>query len=269
MQTVVDAIPLLLQVSLLLFLAGLAVFLMPVHNLMAFVAAGIFLGFTAVYGIFTILPLWSSDCPYHTPLSGVSWRILQSFKKVLLQARNSTDEYPHSFDLENLEDFPDYKLSLSGSDWTMVKAMTRTALEASPERDQKALVWTLKSLPGNGELQIFADALPDLLWGPHKRRYGYEDHIRHLVYNPQTQLHWRVAGLLESCNTDSLAANEIVRRRMTCYKALWTIASLAEPMSVNLQHSIPCILYHFVVNINFPGTSGIVPSPRSFSATIT
>ncbi|KAJ7831661.1 hypothetical protein B0H13DRAFT_2213015, partial [Mycena leptocephala] len=83
MQTVVDAIPLLLQVSLLLFLAGLAVFLMPVHNLMAFVAAGIFFGFTAVYGIFTILPLWSSDCPYHTPLSGASWRILQSFKKVL------------------------------------------------------------------------------------------------------------------------------------------------------------------------------------------
>ncbi|KAF7344893.1 hypothetical protein MVEN_01651600 [Mycena venus] len=124
----------------------------------------------------------------------------------------------------------DGQLVFSGQDWTMVKAMTRTALEASPERDQKALVWTLKSLPGNGEFQIFADALPDVLWGPHKRRYGYEDLIRHLIYNPQIRLHWRVAGLLESCNTDSLGANEIDRRRVTCYKALWTIASLAEPI---------------------------------------
>ncbi|KAJ7786939.1 hypothetical protein B0H14DRAFT_3506170 [Mycena olivaceomarginata] len=240
MQTVVDTIPLLLHTSLLLFFVGLVVFLMPLHYLTAFIAAGILVTFMAAYAIFTLQPLWSSDSPYHTPLSGIIWTMLQVLKQVWYTYWSGdltvdvTNKSALSLDLENLEDLPDYRLSSSGTDWTMVKAMTHTALEASPERDQKALVWTLKSLPGNGELQMFADALPDLLWGPHKRRYGYEDHIRHLVYNPQTRLHWRVAGLLESCKTDSLAANEIDRRRVTCYKALWTIASLAEPMSVNL-----------------------------------
>ncbi|KAJ7829145.1 hypothetical protein B0H13DRAFT_2116337 [Mycena leptocephala] len=261
MQTVVDTIPLLLHTSMLIFFAGLVVFLMPLHYLTVFIAAGILVAFTTAYAIFTLQPLWSSDSPYCTPLSGIIWTMLQVLKQVWYTywsgdlTVNVTNKSALSLDLENLEDLPDYRSSSSGTDWTMVKAMTHTALEASPERDQKALVWTLKSLPGNGELQMFADALPDLLWGPHKRRYGYEDHIRHLVYNPQTRLHWRVAGLLESCNTDSLAANEIDRRKVTCYKALWTIASLAEPMNFRNSSVSQELLSDYNIAVDFSAIS--------------
>ncbi|KAJ6556170.1 hypothetical protein B0H19DRAFT_867719, partial [Mycena capillaripes] len=69
MHEVVDVIPLLLHASLLFFFGGLVAFLMPVNSIMSRIAEAILSVVLAVYVLLTILPLWSFDCPYHTPLS--------------------------------------------------------------------------------------------------------------------------------------------------------------------------------------------------------
>ncbi|KAJ6556177.1 hypothetical protein B0H19DRAFT_1152092 [Mycena capillaripes] len=259
MQTVVDTVPLLLHISLLFFLAGLVMFLIPVHNLMAFISAGILFVFTAVYGILTILPLWSLDCPYSTPLSRLCWGMLTGLKKIRDYqswpggAAGATNEYPHSAGHEDLKEFSDQESFVSGTDETMVNAMARNALQASPERDRKALSWTVKSLTDNVELEAFVDAIPDLLWGPHQRRYGFENHIQHLVRHPETQLLNRIVTLMNSCNTGCWSLKDCHKCRIICYRALWAIASLAKPIATE-----------------FPNDSHITsPSQGSFSKYIT
>ncbi|KAJ7470178.1 hypothetical protein B0H11DRAFT_1991106 [Mycena galericulata] len=66
MHTMVEFIPLLLQISLLLFLAGLVAFLAALLALLS-----------GTYIYLTILPMISSDAPYRTPLSNVAWGIYQ------------------------------------------------------------------------------------------------------------------------------------------------------------------------------------------------
>jgi hypothetical protein len=78
MHTVVDIIPLLLHASLVLFFAGLVAFLFPINVPIAAVAAALLAAVIAVYLLFTVLPMWSLDCPYRTLLSIACWRISRS-----------------------------------------------------------------------------------------------------------------------------------------------------------------------------------------------
>jgi ankyrin repeat protein len=48
---------------------------------------------------------------------------------------------------------------------------------ATEERDSKVLVWIVKPLADDTELEPFVEAIPDLLWGPTDRCYPYEPHI--------------------------------------------------------------------------------------------
>ncbi|KAJ7445994.1 hypothetical protein B0H11DRAFT_1652099, partial [Mycena galericulata] len=67
MHTVVDAIPFLLHASLVLFFAGLLVFLLPVNRLMMYLMCIALFVFLLLYSILTILPVVHLDCPYRTP----------------------------------------------------------------------------------------------------------------------------------------------------------------------------------------------------------
>ncbi|KAJ7606935.1 hypothetical protein DFH06DRAFT_1018908, partial [Mycena polygramma] len=75
MHVVVDLIPLLLHVALILFLAGLIAFLIPINQFMVGLISASLAIFLVVYAIMTLLPIISSDCPYRTPFSGFAWRI--------------------------------------------------------------------------------------------------------------------------------------------------------------------------------------------------
>ncbi|KAJ7914295.1 hypothetical protein B0H13DRAFT_1873121 [Mycena leptocephala] len=99
-----------------------------------------------------------------------------------------------------VDDAPD--TSDSSSTETMVEAMAHRAMELSPAhtaRDSRALVWTVKSLADDTELEPFIEAIPDVLWGPSHRRYAYEGHIQKLMRNPDLLLQSRISGLLDSC----------------------------------------------------------------------
>ncbi|KAF7341394.1 hypothetical protein MVEN_01876200 [Mycena venus] len=225
MHTVVHIIPLLLHTSLFFFFSGLVAFLIPVHIVMTVIAGAILFIVTVVYGIFTLAPIWYLDCPYRTPLSGAFWRGIRTSAGVWDRLRNLATRAA-----KDLETSPLRTTGNSGptNDNTMGKAMVRTAIETRAERDQQTLVWTLKSLSDDIELEPFVEAIPDLLWGPVYRRHTYQDNILRLAHHPDAQLHRRIVTLLGSCEGGLLSVYHGEHRRIACYKALWAIGSLAE-----------------------------------------
>ncbi|KAJ7901654.1 hypothetical protein B0H13DRAFT_763213 [Mycena leptocephala] len=219
MHTVVDIIPLLLHTSLLFFFGGLVAFLIPINIVIAAIAAVLLGAVVAVYSLLTLLPLWSLDCPYRTPLSTAVWRISQKLMDIWRRRHRE----------------PDVVLNTSETE-TMAEVMAHRAMEVSPARttrDYRALVWTVKSLADDIELEPFVEALPDLLWAPNGRRYTYENHIQKLIRAPELRLQFRIEALLRSCDGGLLTPEATRRRRITCYKALWAIASVQRPTSSN------------------------------------
>jgi hypothetical protein len=131
-----------------------------------------------------------------------------------------------------------FKPSLSLMDETMVEAMARTAMQTSQQRDYKALVWTMKSLADDVELEPFVEAIPDILWGPRGQRYVYQEHIRALIQNPDVQLLNRIMTLLDSSHAGILSPAASQRRAIACYKAFWAIACLSRPDQSSNESSI-------------------------------
>ncbi|KAF7341274.1 hypothetical protein MVEN_01863400 [Mycena venus] len=233
MHTVVEIIPLLLHASLFLFFSGLVAFLIPINRIMVIIAALILLVVVVTYSVLTLLPLQYFDCPYRTPLSGGVWRLFRSYKWIWAQSTSKS----------------------TLSDETMVETMAHRAVEDSAERtirDGRALIWTVKSLADDSELEPFVEGIPDVLWGlsapgypvpafwgsggpQYGQRYSYADHIRELVNNPDVRLCDRIESHLRSCDTGLLSAETRKRRLIASYKALWAIATLFHPKQFPTQ----------------------------------
>ncbi|KAJ7842895.1 hypothetical protein B0H13DRAFT_2413186 [Mycena leptocephala] len=249
MHTVVEIIPLLLHASLFLFFCGLIAFLIPVNKIMMIIVGVILFIVASVYSVFTLLPLRFLDSPYRTPLSGAFWQVFQAFKRIWYHPPAET-VIGSGLDISSLDLHPSegvvLELPLSKEE-TVVEAMSRTAIETSSERDYKALVWTMKSLADDVELEPFVEAIPDVLWGPRGPRYAYREHIRALIHNPDVQLLDRIANFLHNCHAGILLADTSQRRAITCYKALWAVASLSIPGQPfdesNITHALDLAAY--------------------------
>ncbi|KAJ7659577.1 hypothetical protein DFH06DRAFT_1297191 [Mycena polygramma] len=233
MHVVVDVIPLLLHASLLLFFAGLVAFLIPVNIIMAAITAILLFLVAMAYSILTFLPLLYTDCPYRTPLSGAFWRFFQHLRVIWTHHLSPANEAMSETDPPH--------------DETMMEVIVRTAMEDSParrKRDYHALVWTVKSLADETELEPFVDALPEVLWRPYRPRDVYSGHVRRLVDHRDVQLCARIDGLYTSCTNGILLPEANTRRRMSCYKALWAVASLARPVSTQNPDSELPVDFH-------------------------
>ncbi|KAJ7817355.1 hypothetical protein B0H14DRAFT_1387182 [Mycena olivaceomarginata] len=234
MHTVVEIIPLLLHASLLFFFGGLVAFLIPVNLTMTIITAILLLILVAVYSVLTLLPLWYMDSPYRTPLSGAFWRLLQGFQTL----------QKHHYVIKD----GDLSVPATPRDESMVEIMFHAATKISDEqraRDRRALVWTVKSLADDTELEPFVEAIPDVLWGVTMRQEAYGDHILHLVKNPEVDLFTRILLLLQSCKSGILPPPVCIQRRITCYKALWAIASLSRPSQSPADLPLPVELGGF------------------------
>ncbi|KAJ7284472.1 hypothetical protein C8J57DRAFT_1708940 [Mycena rebaudengoi] len=241
MHTIVGFIPLLLHLSLLLFFTGLVAFLKPINQVMVIVAALMLGLISAIYICLTILPIISSDVPYQTPLSNVVWQVYQRLSVLLYWSRKSLwdeekgqkdNKSPHSHNQRPKRDEecgdadrePHHDIR---SICTLVAVMNQHATECSPQRDDRdvrAIIWTLKSLTDNDELQPFVEALPDLIWGPNGRRRMYDAMINMLLADRNIRLVQRIEGLLQSCDSGVLRPEHEMLRRIACIKALWAIA---------------------------------------------
>ncbi|KAK7038465.1 hypothetical protein R3P38DRAFT_2906124 [Favolaschia claudopus] len=217
-HAVVDIIPLLLHLALLLFFSGLVAFLIPVNTAIAIIAAAMLLTVVTAYSVLTVFPLRFLDSPYRTPLTGVFWGLYQYLKhkwrrRHHIRGSGTTENGDPSRFLEE----------------TMIAAISRAATEVSEHRtsrDLEALIWTIKSLADDAELEPFVDAIPDILWGPNGPRETYSDIFRNLINNPRTALHARIVNLYHSCEAGLLSPTTLKRRKIVCYKAIWTTIPL-------------------------------------------
>ncbi|KAJ7224687.1 hypothetical protein GGX14DRAFT_540123 [Mycena pura] len=218
MHEIVDFIPLLLHMSLLLFLAGLVPFLHPINPLLAALPATLLVAITIAYMYLTVLPIISSDSPYRTPLSNVAWKIFQGFHVAFRRQKQPILREKSQIARESPRGTP-----------TMVEVMVLDAVadsSARAKRDRRAVLWAVRSLADNNELESFVDALPDIMWGPRGRRRLYDQIIEMLLAGQDIQLVARIEGLLWSCDSGLMESNAETRRRISCLKALWTIAYL-------------------------------------------
>ncbi|KAJ7637293.1 hypothetical protein DFH06DRAFT_1335969 [Mycena polygramma] len=215
MHAVVEIIPLLLHTALLFFLAGLVAFLIPVNTAMAALAAVMLAILTAVYSFLTILPLQYLDSPYRTPLSGLCWRAVQRLRFALQRRHSLADRAPGVHPRKE--------------DETMLEAVFHRATEDCDERvarDRKVLIWTVKSLSDEVEVEPFVEAIPHILWGPEGQRLSYADHFRQLIFHPDVALYIRVKTLFDSCGAGVLSAEAKQHRRITALKGLWALTTL-------------------------------------------
>ncbi|KAJ7455533.1 hypothetical protein FB451DRAFT_1407842 [Mycena latifolia] len=221
MHVVVEVIPLLLHASLVFFFAGLVAFLLPVNTVIMVVSICLLTLIVVVYAGLTILPLFHLDCPYRTPFSGPLWRLLHSVRTI----------FPHR------PVFPASKHPGAEPD-SVVAAVFQAATAVSEERaarDCRALIWTIKSLANtNTNFEPFVEGIPDILWSPQGRRHLYDTYIMTLVAHPEVKLMTRIEGLLQSAQSGLLPDQAATRRRITCLKAIWAIASLSQMDSSSL-----------------------------------
>ncbi|KAJ7726533.1 hypothetical protein B0H16DRAFT_1698022 [Mycena metata] len=217
MHTVVDIIPLLLHTSLIFFFAGLIAFLFPINPVITYIAVGLLVVVVAAYGLLTVLPIWYLDCPYRTPLSTTFWSLSQFLSRRWLTR--------HTVWRRNA-----------------VEAMFDQAMTASPartDRDYRALVWTLRSLSDNTELEPFIEGIPDLLRGPPYTRETYTKQLQQLAQNRDVALLPRIEQLVHSCRSGLLSEQARKHRETTCYKALWVIASIQTPAASSAAPGTP------------------------------
>ncbi|KAJ7648960.1 hypothetical protein DFH06DRAFT_1095091 [Mycena polygramma] len=229
MHTMVEFIPLLLHLSLLFFFAGLVAFLYPVNVVLMLVAALILALICVTYVTLTILPIFFSDSPYRTPLSNVVWVL---FAYLPRKRGPLGDKEQATADVQTrraMDDSP-----------TMVEVMVCDAAQDSgnrKKRDNRAIIWTLRSLSDHEELEPFVEALPDLVLGSNQIRT--EDNLLDMLLDtPDLQLISRIEDLLHSCESGLLSVNVITRRRMTCIKALWAITYFIA-QDVSSRNSFP------------------------------
>ncbi|KAJ7164106.1 hypothetical protein C8R46DRAFT_1278095, partial [Mycena filopes] len=212
MHAVVELIPLLLHASLAFFFAGLVAFLLPINKIICIFASVILALILLVYAALTILPLFYTDCPYRTPLSGSFWKLRAWSQSIInYYAHTPSTQLPSAPLMSNSE------------------TIFQSAREDPGQRDSRALIWTLKSLADDDELEPFLEAIPDVLWGPHGRRRIYDDHIQALVAHPQLDFTTRIDRLLRSTHSGLMSKETSNRRQITCLRAIWAICSLTEP----------------------------------------
>ncbi|KAJ7643394.1 hypothetical protein DFH06DRAFT_1051662 [Mycena polygramma] len=214
MHIVVDLIPLLLHVALMLFLAGLIAFLVPINEfLMGLIGAilGVFLG---IYSVITLLPVISSDCPYRTPFSAFAWRLIQPARKMWLGSAA-----PHVE--ANLND-----------------VMLDMALQESDTRDQRAIAWTVDSLTDEAELLPFLEAVPEAIHGA-KGFHSQNDHMFVSVLNGvkhQESLGTRITDLLLSARNREIEDPLRQRGLIAGLKAIWALGMISTRIGRSFIH---------------------------------
>ncbi|KAH9021076.1 hypothetical protein EDB84DRAFT_1580949 [Lactarius hengduanensis] len=191
MARAVATMPTLLHLSVFLFFAGLVEFLFPIYKSVAYATLGCIMVFVLAYAVLTVLPTIYLNCPYATPLSGVTWRISQFssfvflwttlklaglFRKPLSKLWGLTNRHalgrhgPERWreTLNKRVKFRRQRLSQS-----LRKSVELSAYKAQSTAVTSALEWTLTALDEDEEIEDFAARVPGFLdssWCPQMRR---------------------------------------------------------------------------------------------------
>ncbi|KAI0264887.1 hypothetical protein BC834DRAFT_237693 [Gloeopeniophorella convolvens] len=209
--TAVEALPVFLHISVLLFFVGLVDWLLQINHVLGWLQLG--LSILGVLGYFeiTFLPLLFPDTPYHTQLTSMFWGVRESLPLIFLWLRRKDEAVLSSIKArrQKLKD-------------GMRRTFEETAFGRSWRMDARAIKWTLASLDEDTELEEFLDGLPGLFRAskPEDVR-AFKDHLEPTIA-PVTD------RLLATCSIN-LLPDRVLRRRLTaCLGAIWSFSSSTE-----------------------------------------
>ena len=160
-QWAVDTLPILLHVSLVLFLAGLVVFSFS-SNRTAFKVVVSWVGLCALtYACFTLSPIFRHESPYYTPLSSPLWLLYTGTLYVALAILRwltafcccSPETWVRFGHLKRR-----YRRRLSHD---IEEVAEESAHKLSSEIDSRVLLWTLQNSAEDHELEQFFANIPN------------------------------------------------------------------------------------------------------------
>ncbi|KAI9447639.1 hypothetical protein H4582DRAFT_12092 [Lactarius indigo] len=244
MTRVIEAMPALLHLSVSLFFAGLIDFLIPINTTVAYFTLGWIALFALAYAILTMLSNLRFDCPYHTPLSGIIWRLSQLsllgislatlgieglFHRRLLALwrrctpRRSTQVPGLTKWRETLEMQVSVRLKWFKNG--LRKSVELSATNAPSTVDKDALEWTLKALDEDKEFEDFAEHVPGFFES--EAVLDPTSAILPLMSDQPTTdpiLGSRLRDLLKTCipGTSPLTEEKRKNRLRVCLKCLWS-----------------------------------------------
>ena len=239
--------PLLLHTSVFLFFAGLIEFLFTINKIVAFFALGWVAVFAFIYAILTLAPNWRLNCPYRTPLSGITFILYQLSASSLFLIAATMEGIFHGLLLEIWRRFhPDVRGSPNYGP-TKWKEMLRQkvdkhrkrfwhglrwsvkhgAMDAPPMIDASTLHATLTALDGDKELEDFVANMPgffDSLDTPNATSVMLDLLAKHSASDPI--LGSRLHELLKTClhGASFLIEEQRKNRLRVCLTSLWYCA---------------------------------------------
>jgi hypothetical protein len=197
-QTIIGLLPTILHASLALFLAGLIVFLYPLHQTMAQVVLGLSIVIFGAYSISTILPIISPRCPYRTQLSillnwparvfvFIFWQILhqldkgavfvwnQSYMRCLWCLLRSEWISYEKYSKWQTRSSPNQKLKSAADDASKkcsqaakdVERDAAFAVKEIPARAPDLLIWLKQNSVNSSARRIILQCIGTCTMGPH------------------------------------------------------------------------------------------------------
>ena len=240
MARAVATMPILLHISVFLFFAGLVDFLFPIYTTVAYTTFGVF---ALVYAILTVLPTIYHNCPYGTPLSGLTWRIYHFSASGILWTILQIEGLFRKPDgqkkrRETLE--KQVKMRRHWSSQGLRKSVELSAYKADPTLVASALAWTLTALDEDKEIEDFAAQMPGLF-----DSRAFPDATSAVLSlmshqsNTEPIFGSRLYDLLKTCIRRTSLLDEKMRkgRLRACLNCLWYFGRAYNQLDVS--HLIP------------------------------
>ncbi|KAH8995453.1 hypothetical protein EDB92DRAFT_1943456 [Lactarius akahatsu] len=233
----VEALPLLLLVSMHLFFAGLVAFAFRANHTVAYFTTAI-VGFSSLsYIALTLLPLIFHDCPYYTPLTSVLWFSSQmvplSFFSILYHGAKQWYGRWGTDGEGIVKLFRDrYKKKANSLSEGLTYILENSAKRTSIDIYKSTLVRTLHRLNEDHDLEEFVDGIPGLCESRALATRGIGD-TQHTIRdvlatlpgptNFHASLPWSIIQLAQRTFTNKLPKSVQNRRTRACLRALYYI----------------------------------------------
>jgi hypothetical protein len=216
LPSVVEALPMLIHVSLFLFFAGLVVFVWNVHlTIFKFVLSWVSIC-TTLYGCIILIPVFRHNSPYYTPLTALARLVLPLIIHGLLVLYSIFYDLFRccwSCSLYSRCLGPIRRLDYLGVRLDRVRRRTlltpeKAALKLSSEIDTRAVMWTFDRLDGDHELERFFSGLP----GFHDSKV-VDEPLRGLSDKRKVQLLTAMIGFLDRTHSSDVLPDRVKHRR--------------------------------------------------------
>ncbi|KAI0260311.1 hypothetical protein BC834DRAFT_901524 [Gloeopeniophorella convolvens] len=232
LPTAVGVIPALLHISVFLFFAGLAEFVFNLSDTVGSILVSYFAVCAFAYLALSMLPLFISNCPYHTPLTSFFWFLyhllwltfMWPLKKIFLQdltrGTHRLRNFAHGakvrpFASKIVDVCVFHMISLQIG---MVRYLERRAGYLGALFDRDALRWTIENLDEDDEFEQFVDGISGFYRSRSVRRAKIVIEYCSKVSFMNPWLGHRILLLTQTAQAMSNAAQ--LRRFTTCIRAI-------------------------------------------------